>query len=98
MRAIDGKIISNATAEVAQADTFKLAGGKYAVTAKATWGGGSAKLQILLGDGSTYVSVATGSDFTADGFAAVDLPPGAYRFTCATASAIYLNVVRIPGE
>ena len=98
MRAVDGKIISNASAAAAQADTFKLAGGKYAVTAQGTWGGGSAKLQILLGNGSAYLSVASGTDFTADGYGAVDLPPGSYRFTCATASALYLNVVRIPGE
>lgn len=98
MRAVDGKIISNAAAAAAQADTFKLNGGLYAVSAKGTWGGGSAKLQILLGDASTYVSVASGTDFTADGYATVSLPPGSYRFTCATASALYLNVVRIPGE
>lgn len=98
MRAIDGKIISNASAATAQESTFVLAGGLYAVYAAATWGGGSAKLQILLGDGSTYVSVSSATDFTANGYATVNLPAGSYRFTCATASALYLNVARIPGE
>lgn len=98
MRAQECKLISNATAAAAQADTFTLSGGKYAAAAKGTWGGGSAKLQILLPDGATYVSVASGTDFTADGYGVVDLPPGAYRWTCATASALYLSVSRIPGE
>lgn len=75
---------------------FQLKGGKYAVLAKATWGGGSAKLQILLPDGSTYVSVASATDFTADGYGTVDLPPGQYRLTIATATAVYVSVVRIP--
>lgn len=75
---------------------FQLKGGKYGVSAKATWGGGSAKLQILMADDTTYVSVASGTDFTADGYSTVDLPPGQYRWTIATATAIYTSVARIP--
>lgn len=75
---------------------FALRGGKYAVAAVATFGGGSVKLQALGPDGSTYLSVASGTDFTAAGYGVIDLPPGQYRFTIATASAVYASVSRIP--
>jgi hypothetical protein len=75
---------------------FALRGGKYAVMALATFGGGSVKLQALGPDGSTYLSLATTSDFTAAGGATVDLPPGQYRFTVATATVVYALVCRIP--
>jgi hypothetical protein len=76
--------------------SFPLRGGKYAVSALATWGGGSAKLQVLGPDGSTYLSVASATDFTANGYAAIDLGPGDYRLLIATATAIYAQIVRIP--
>lgn len=98
MRSLDAKLIENAAAAAAQAATFKLAGGKYAVAAIATWGGGSVKLQVLGPNGSTYLSIGSATDFTANSFATVDLPPGSYRFTCDTASAIYASVYRIPGD
>lgn len=88
-----GNLQSNISATTS---AFRLQGGKYGVSAKGTWGGGSAKLQMLLGDATTYVSVASGTDFTADGYGAVDLPAGQYRWTIATASALYLTVSRIP--
>lgn len=75
---------------------FPLKGGKYAVAAVATFGGGSVKLQRLGPDGSTYLSVSSTTDFTAAGHAVVDLAPGQYRFTIATASAVYADVVGIP--
>lgn len=98
MRPTDGTQITNLSAAAAQAATFSLSGGKYAVAAVATWGGGSAKLQILGPDAATYLSVSSATDFTANGYATVDLPPGAYRFTCATASAIYAHVRRVPSD
>jgi hypothetical protein len=88
-----GRIDSNITATTS---AFKLQGGKYGVSAKGTWGGGSSKLQILLADNTTFVSVASGTDFTADGYATVDLPPGQYRWTVATATALYHAIARIP--
>jgi hypothetical protein len=94
-RARDSQTFTNISATTA---AFQLQGGKYGVDAVATWGGGSAKLQRLAADGTTYLSVSSTTDFTANGFAAVDLPAGSYRFTIATASAAYLNVVRVPGE
>lgn len=75
---------------------FALRGGKYGVATLATFGGGSVKLQALGPDGSTYLSLSSASDFTAAGGAVVDLPPGQYRFTIATATAVYASVCRIP--
>ncbi len=94
-RALDGASFSNISATTA---AFTLDGGKYGVDVGATFGGGSVKLQKQLADGSTYVSVSSATDFTAAGYAAVDLPTGSYRLTIATASAVYANIRRIPGE
>ena len=91
----DTQQFSNIAASTA---AFKLGGGRYGVDAVATWGGGSAKLQRLAGDGSTYLSVSSATDFGANGYATVDLTAGVYRFTIATATAIYLQLARIPSE
>lgn len=95
MRASEAQVFSNISATTA---AFHLNGGKYAFAAHATWSSGSAKLQVLLPDGSSYVSVSSGTDLTADGFAVVDLPPGTYQIAIATATAVYASVTRIPGE
>lgn len=80
----------------ATTDAFQLKGGKYSVSVIATWGGGSVKLQQLGPDSSTYMSVASATDFTANGLATVDLPPGQYKFVVATASAIYASACSVP--
>lgn len=72
---------------------FSLRGGLYAVTAKGTWGGGSATLQRLASDGSTYVTALTA--FAADGFQTLTLPPGTYKVAIATATAVYVDIVEI---
>lgn len=89
----EGKTFSNIAASTS---TFPLNGGKYGAEATATFGGGSVKLQKLLGDGSTFQSVASATDFTAAGYAVIDLPPGQYRFTIATATAVYCALTRVP--
>jgi hypothetical protein len=89
----DGASFSNISASTA---AFQLQGGKYAAAAIATWGGGSAKLQALGPDGSTFLSVSSATDFSANGYATVDLPAGQFRFTIATATAVYAYVDRIP--
>lgn len=91
--ATEGFSASNIAATTA---AFALRGGKYLAAALATWGGGSAKLQMLGPDGSTYLSIGSASDFTANGVAVVDLPPGTYRFTIATATAVAVGITRIP--
>ena len=91
--AVAGQGFSNISASTTG---FKLKGGRYGVTAIATFGGGSVKLQRLALDATTYVSMSSSGDFTAAGGAIVDLPPGTYRFTIATASAVYAEVQGIP--
>ena len=73
--------------------SFKLRGGQYGVTVKATFGGGSVTLQRLAVDAVSYVTCLTA--FTADGYASVNLPSGTYRFLIATATAVYADVVSI---
>lgn len=75
---------------------FDLLGGIYAAYATATWGGGTAKLQILAVDGSTYISVDADTDFDADGFKVLVLPPGGYKITIATATDVYFAVTKVP--
>lgn len=95
MRATDGFSFSNISASTA---AFTLRGGKYGVDAVATFSAGSVKLQRLAADKSTYLSVSSGTDFSAAGYASVDLPPGTYRFTIATATAVYAAICRIPDD
>lgn len=71
-------------------------GGKAWLMAKGTWGGGSVKLQVMLPDAATYVDVAS-STISADGVVALEMPPGTYRLVVATATALYVRLVHIPG-
>jgi inosine-uridine nucleoside N-ribohydrolase len=89
----EGKAFPNISATTA---AFALEGGKYGASAVATFGGGSVKLQTLLADGSTWQSVSSATDFTAAGYGVIDLAPGQYRFTVATATAVYCAVTRVP--
>ena len=91
--ATDGAGFSNISASTA---AFKLKGGSYGIAVAATFGGGSVKLQRLALDGTTYVSMSSSCDYTAAGGAIVNLPPGTYRFTIATASAVYAEVQGVP--
>jgi hypothetical protein len=89
----EAKSFSNIAATTA---AFALLGGKYQVSAVATFGGGSVKFQILGPDGVSFISPAAATDFTAAGEAVVELPPCQARFTIATASAVYASACRIP--
>lgn len=94
-RSIDGAQFSDISSTPA---AFFLAGGKYGVDVVAT-GSGTVKLQKLAGDGATFVSVSTATDFaTTAGYAVVDLPSGKYTFTIDTFTAVYAELLRIPGE
>jgi hypothetical protein len=73
---------------------FRLKGGKYALTASATFGGGNLQLQVLSLDGTTWVNV--GSSITAAGLTTYDLSPGQYRIAVTTATAVYAAVTSIP--
>jgi hypothetical protein len=75
---------------------FVLKGGRYAISVLATFGGGSVKFQALGPDGSTFISPSSATDFTAAGAAVVDIPPGQFRFTIATATAVFASAALIP--
>lgn len=89
--AIESKQFSNISATTA---AFSLKGGKYALIASATFGGGNLQLQALAMDGSTYVNV--GSSITAAGLTTYDLPPGTYKIAVTTATAVYVSLTSIP--
>lgn len=104
--AYEGKSFSNISATTA---AFPLTlGGKYSVSVVATFGGGSVKLQQLGPDGSTFLdqqaafnNAGTEADlvistFAANGTKVLDLPPGQYKFTIATATAVYASITRVP--
>lgn len=71
-----------------------LNGGTYGIFAKATWGGGSADVQMLGPDGVTYISVLAAT-FTADGFKTFTVPGGQCKIVFTTASACYASLSRI---
>jgi hypothetical protein len=75
----------------ATTSAFFLRGGLYGVTSKGTWG--TATLQRLAADASTYVTCLTA--FSADGYATVSLPPGTYRLLLAGATGVYIDIVQI---
>ena len=80
----------------ATTSAFTLNGGEYVFTVTATFGGGSVGVEVLGGNGSSWLLVATA--LTAAGFATYKLPPGQYRVVIATATAVYASLVRVPGE
>jgi hypothetical protein len=45
-----------------------------------------------------YLSVSSGTDFTAAGYATVQLAPGTYRLTITTATGVFASLNRVPGE
>lgn len=92
MTPTESKKVENISATTA---AFQLKGGKYGVALVGA-NFGTAKLQIQAFDFTTYVSVAAGTDFGANGYYVVDLPPGQYRWTVATADAIYATITSIP--
>jgi hypothetical protein len=90
---VDGQEFSNIAATTA---AFKLNGGYCMVAAVATFGGGSVELQALGPDQSTWLSAPTPLKLTAAGMISGYLPPGQYRFTIATATAVFCSVAGVP--
>lgn len=72
-------------------------GGKTALIANGTFGGGSIKLQMKVDVGGTaaYFDVPSGS-LSAIGYLIVDIPPGTYRAVTATGSGFYARLVSVP--
>lgn len=75
---------------------FALPGGQYMLSGVATWSTGNIEVQALGPDGSTWLSLPTAMKLTASGMISAYLPPGQYRLTVTTATAIYASLVRIP--
>lgn len=81
----------------ANSANFPLVGGAYALDVIATWNSGSLTLQRLGPDNATFITAATA--LTADGTSgSLALPPGTYRFLVASATNLWAQIVRIPGE
>ena len=94
MRAVDQVKVENASATGAATN---LRGGKYLFAAVATFNGGTVGVEMLMPDGSTWTAISALS-ITAAGVATADLPPGQYRISIATATAVYAALTRVPGE
>jgi hypothetical protein len=89
----DAREFSNIAATTA---AFALKGGSYLIAAVATFGGGNVELQALGPDQSTWLSLPTALKLSAAGTIAGNLPPGQYRFTITTATAVYCSVAGVP--
>lgn len=75
---------------------FTLLGGQYTLAVAAgTWGSGSIDFQVLMPDGSTFVSILT-APFAANGSAVVEMPPGKYAIVIATATGVSGSLLRVP--
>ena len=83
-----------ASSSVDQVPFYLTMGGLYQVGAVGTWGGGSAVLEQLAPDLTTWLTVS--ASITANGGQTLYLPPGTYRWTTATATDVTAWVVRIP--
>jgi hypothetical protein len=93
MRSQDSYAAANISATTA---SFTILGGCYGADYSATWGGGSVQLNRLAGDGVTWIAAAAA--WTANGTVLLLLPPGTYQLAVTTATAVYVQLVRIPGE
>jgi hypothetical protein len=75
---------------------FALKGGNYQVCVVVTPHSGSVKLESLRPDNATYLPVNSKTNFTADGCATVNLPPGQYEFVLTGATGVYASISSIP--
>ena len=82
---------------------FTVLGGKYQLSVVATFGGGNVGVDVLAGDGTTWVPCvmltsdgASVENIQANGTAILDLPPGQYRISVSTATAVYATLARVP--
>lgn len=90
-------IFSNAAAGTSA--QFELKGGTYQLDIAATGSGGTAVLNQLGPDGVTFIpAVGTTAALTASGTQLYDLPPGQYKLTTTTLTAIFASITRVPKE
>jgi len=93
MRAQEAVVFSNISATTA---AFTFGGGSAKFTVIATFGGGNVGLDQLGPDGVTWLATLTA--LTVNSATAVSLPPGQFRVSVATATAVYAQLARVPGE
>lgn len=74
--------------------TFALQGGTYSMNCIGT-GFGTVDLKILGQDGSTFFSVLAAA-FAANGYKSFTIPPGVYKVTISTTTAVYFRIDHIP--
>lgn len=88
-----GNLLNNASAT---GEAVTNSGGTYVITADGTFGGTTLQLQLLSPDGTSWISVASGT-FTAEGSFVCDLPAGSIRMlvTGGTPSALYADAKKI---
>lgn len=68
-------------------------GGMGTYAAYGTWGGGTLKLEASFDNGSTYISLGTDGELTADGAANFEVPGGVYlRATLSSSTSPSLKV------
>ena len=72
--------------------SFNLDAGAFGLSLAATWGGGSAALQKLMPDGTTWVTVTS---VTANGYAEVHVPAGIFQLLVTTATALTGEIAKI---
>lgn len=83
-------LISNGSATSAG---IQWPGGKGSFIVKATWGGGTVKLQYLSADATTWVDMGTDTTLTADGGGNFEIGKCQLRANVATATAVYAIVI-----
>jgi hypothetical protein len=71
---------------------FALKGGNYQVCVVVAPNSGSVKLESSRPDNVTYLPVNSKTNFTADGCATVNLPPGQYEFVIAGATGVFASI------
>lgn len=93
------------SADVASAENSLLwNGGRAAFMVKATFGGGSVKLQVRMPDGSTYydakqIDNSTAASLTANGHCTVDVPAGSVvKAVATTATGVTAWLVPMSAE
>lgn len=90
----DGMMLTNASAD---SDEFVWPGGDGWFDAVATWGGGSASLEYLSADGSTWVAAGSNTTLTANGSGVFTIGEGVkIRVNVTTATAVYARARRAP--
>ena len=90
----DGMMLSNSSSD---SDEFIWPGGDGVFDAVATWGGGSASLEFLQADATTWTAVSSNTTLSANGAGVFTLGEGTkIKVNVTTATAVYARARRAP--